>query len=758
MAVSPLTPEAAVETSRIIEDDTGLTAGPSAVSVSPNRRRILVRLVRGDLRTNSLIMTMFSATIGADGTLSPLRAVAALRSSGLGAKDTISGPHQNSQSYYARLTWLGDDKVAFIWSDPAGINQVLAVDLRTGRQRFLTHHPSQVKSFSIGGRGQILYTAQARQDVASSRRLLASGFAVSRTSDIFGLVHGSLAGANTFDWFWNSSWFFQCSATCKPRSLNIDGRAQDVAPVGLVKLSPDGRYAIVSVAGIDAPSSWSKYGGEYQPFFRDAIDKRQTSASREVGVFYVLDMNTFAARPLWNAPRRPPRDTDEVTWAPDSKHVLISGTYLPIEDADPAGRSGEAAAVVDAISGTYQRLPIAIPDENVQAKWLSQGLIELDTRDYARGPLKVNYFRRDIAWTRVSAPPDGHAAPGIGFDVRQSVVRPPEIHTRDRQGSESLLLATNPDLVSRFRLGKVRYLTGQTTDNAWQATVYYPTDYKNGQRYPLVIQSDYGTYPTNIFSLYGLRDAGTGPSPIAPSVAQMLANLQFVVVEASVHSKDRQMHPEREAERNQATWETVIGLLDKSGLIDKTRVGISGFSRNGYYVEYALTHSRFPYAAAIAADNYDPSYINDGFFGWDSTYGDSNGAPPFGAGLQTWLKSAPGFNVEKIQSPLMIDAQTGGILSLMGYWEMFSRLNYLRYPVELWAIPDYEHAIHNTQNPRQIVAVEHRVIDWFQFWLNGLEDPDAAKRSQYAQWESLCDEQRNAHPSLTRHCIPTKQR
>jgi hypothetical protein len=114
---------------------------------------------------------------------------------------------------------------------------------------------------------------------------------------------------------------------------------------------------------------------------------------------------------------------------------------------------------------------------------------------------------------------------------------------------------------------------------------------------------------------------------------------------------------------------------------------------------------------------------------------------------------APGFNVEKIRSPLMQVAQSGGLISLSWYWEIFSRLEYLHYPVELWAMPDIEHGSHNSQNPGQILAVQHRVIDWFEFWLNGHEDPDPNKREQYARWEHLCDEQGEAHRDLRSYCV-----
>jgi len=109
-----------------------------------------------------------------------------------------------------------------------------------------------------------------------------------------------------------------------------------------------------------------------------------------------------------------------------------------------------------------------------------------------------------------------------------------------------------------------------------------------------------------------------------------------------------------------------------------------------------------------------------------------------GEGLQSWLKNAPGFNVDNVQTPLWKVAQTGGRFSVLVGWEMFSRLRMLGKPVEFYVMPDAEEfGSHNTQNPRQIAAVQEGTVDWFDFWLNDREDPSPAKSEQYRRWRML---------------------
>ena len=71
------------------------------------------------------------------------------------------------------------------------------------------------------------------------------------------------------------------------------------------------------------------------------------------------------------------------------------------------------------------------------------------------------------------------------------------------------------------------------------------------------------------------------------------------------------------------------------------------------------------------------------------------------------------------------------------YWEMFSRLRYLRRPVELYMVPDVEHGSHAMQNPGQLLASQQRAVDWFDFWLNGHENQTPMDPNQYAAWRKL---------------------
>jgi hypothetical protein len=105
--------------------------------------------------------------------------------------------------------------------------------------------------------------------------------------------------------------------------------------------------------------------------------------------------------------------------------------------------------------------------------------------------------------------------------------------------------------------------------------------------------------------------------------------------------------------------------------------------------------------------------------------------------LRTWFERSTGFNVEAIRAPLII-GQSGARVTILEQWEIFSQLRYLKRRVEMYLMPGIDaYPSHNMQNPQQVIAVQERVVDWFDFWLNGQEDPSAAKADQYAKWTEL---------------------
>ena len=107
------------------------------------------------------------------------------------------------------------------------------------------------------------------------------------------------------------------------------------------------------------------------------------------------------------------------------------------------------------------------------------------------------------------------------------------------------------------------------------------------------------------------------------------------------------------------------------------------------------------------------------------------GAQPFGNGIQRWLSQSPGFNTEKVRTPILFEENNP--VTLIYCWDIFTTIRLQSKPVELLYMRNGSHVLNR---PLQLVASQEINVDWYDFWLNGHEDPDPGKSVQYARGEN----------------------
>jgi dipeptidyl aminopeptidase/acylaminoacyl peptidase len=194
-------------------------------------------------------------------------------------------------------------------------------------------------------------------------------------------------------------------------------------------------------------------------------------------------------------------------------------------------------------------------------------------------------------------------------------------------------------------------------------------------------------------------------------------------------------------------WDSAVAMLDARGIIDKNEVGIIGFSRTGWYTEFILSHSATHYRAATVADNveyslgeywlrHDPATIK----AWDAMYG----GPPYGKTLSNWIKYSISFDLDQIHTPILMEemgdnqpAFTDPLAPprlLAETFELFTGLNRLHRPVELYFYPNEDHL---PDHPLARLSTLQRNLDWYRFWLQGHENPAADDPDRYARWRGL---------------------
>ncbi len=198
----------------------------------------------------------------------------------------------------------------------------------------------------------------------------------------------------------------------------------------------------------------------------------------------------------------------------------------------------------------------------------------------------------------------------------------------------------------------------------------------------------------------------------------------------------------REGPSAMRSFEAAVDYLDSLGLVDRTKVGLMGWSATCYHVQYTLTHSQYKFAAAMITDGIDMSYLQYLIFqptrplmaakATTSHEALVNGGPPVGRLLQTWLERAPDFSLDRVRTPLRIMALQPP--ALLEEWEVYAGLLLQHKPVEMVYLPDGEHGL---VKPQERLTSQQGAVEWFAFWLLGQESADSAKRDQYARWREL---------------------
>lgn len=333
----------------------------------------------------------------------------------------------------------------------------------------------------------------------------------------------------------------------------------------------------------------------------------------------------------------------------------------------------------------------------------------------------------------------------------QSATTPPELFVFSLDNSTiKVIQKLNPQF-DDLALAQVRDVSWKTsTGRDVEGTLFLPPNYEPSKRYPLVIQTK--PYSGNWF----MCDQGAGHFPSfipQPLASAGIAYLGFYFPDDHDGRGLESYYPKgypggiAEAAFQSDVYDTAVESLAAEGFVDPNKVGIIGFSRSGWYTEFALMFGKTHYSAATAADNVNYSFSEfaiGALIGLDPQIDSSMyGGPPLGSTLANWLRYSISFNLDKIDTPLLMEQ--------MGYGNQFNRphsppifvtlpfetfagLNLLHKPVEMYFYPEEEH---EPDQPLARLANLQRNLDWYRFWLQGYERPNAADPDQYKRWERL---------------------
>lgn len=668
---------------------------------SKNGKRIVVVLRQGNLarNTNDYQILLFDSHHLF--TSRPVRTIATFSSSS--NREAISG-----------IKWLDDSRtLVFLAEVGSDGPQIYSLDVETQRLTRLTDARLPIVKYVVSGDGkEFIYEAAARAPDCTNATNVSLAITTQTPSDLFQCGHlttGKIGGSSRI--------LFVHRVHQETSKISARDFVSEFLPLSL---APNGRYALLAVDVRDIPSFWSEYQNRVlHPYI---VEPRRPGSHSIVAMFLVIDTVLHTATPLLGTPIA--WENTGFAWSKDGRSLILSGAYLPLDVPEAKQRQIRLkdTFVVEVQLPSRRVLQITAGPWKVDQWEGKTGIVVVSSG--TGNQRKTSFFRKEgDHWVEVSAPPTAAPAP-VKIALEEDINHPPKIYATEN-GSKSLLVDLNPQF-REFRFGKEEVLTWKASDgHLVTGGLYYPPDYKAGRRYPLVIQTH--GFRRDRFWIDGPWSSAFAAQPLAAKDIMVLQ----VGNSADPAEDIKVVDTPEEAPRQMAAYEGAIEYLDARGLIDPARVGIIGFSRTVLHVEFTLTHSRIPFAAAVLADGFDGGYVN--YLLWQSTsYVNVNGGSPFGSTLALWLKNSPGFNLTKVNTPVRLEYY--GPAGFLGGWQWFSGLTLLRQPVDLSWIPD---GVHLLFKPIDRMASLGQTVDWFCFWLEGKKDPDPNKRSQYQRWEQL---------------------
>lgn len=621
----------------------------------------------------------------------------------------------------ANVKWLSDNKtVVFLGENLGTTPAVYSLDTKTTRLEKLTHHVTSIVGYDISPDGEsIVYEAVAqRTGLSNLQATRRNGVVISMQdpSDLFRITCNGPQDLDETD----LELFVQHSRDALT-SVIIADSLWEYLPLSI---SPNGRYAVLETYVADIPPSWSAYRDPLlHPYI---IEPKKEGRRSNVTHYMLLDTRSGEIGPLLDAPIS--WVNNALVWAKDGSSLIVSGTYLPLNAVDPNARESREMHTFVAEIEVPSKSIITITDQPLRvSNWNQQaGILVLGPEDKMSSATKA-YKKTGSSWDEVplTAGTFDRSNP-LTVTLEEDNNTPPKIFVMSEESRrKAVLFDLNPQF-SNLMFGKVEAVTWTATDgHKVVGGLYFPPDYEIGKRYPLVIQTH--GFQRDKFWIDGPWSSAFAAQPLA---AKKIVILQ-VGSSADPAENAKYSHTPEEAPRQMAAYEGAIDYLEGRGLIDRSRVGIIGFSRTVFYVAYTLTHSKYHFTAATLADGFDAGYVNLMLGGGIDDVA-ANGGLPFGPSLSSWMKNSPGFNLDRVNAAVRLEYYGRG--GFLGGWQSFAGLTLLKKPVDFVWLP---YGMHLLVKPWERLVSQQGNVDWFNFWLNGADDPDPLKSAEYERWKKL---------------------
>ncbi len=369
--------------------------------------------------------------------------------------------------------------------------------------------------------------------------------------------------------------------------------------------------------------------------------------------------------------------------------------------------------------GSYEPVMADFPHEVSQAVWGKDGSVilvqantgvrqELFSVDADSGkPVQITRGDHSVSL--------GSYQPGLDR-MAVTVVSPTEPGdvwlVNGNGGPMTRVSMVNADVASRFRLPRVEAIQWDGEDGvSVEGLLYYPLDYAEGTRYPLIVQTHGGPASSDRFRF-----------PSSHNYETVLTSLGYFVFKPNYRGSTgygddflRNMVGNYFDQAHKDVMAGVDYLIDL-GLVDGRRMGKMGWSAGGHMTNKIITYTdRFKAAASGA-----------GAANWVSMYGQSDvriyrtpwfGTTPWeeGANIDQYWEDSPLREVWKVKTPtLFLVGEEDARVPMPQSVEIYRGLRHNGVPTHLYVAPRQGHGWRELRHRLYKANVE---LDWFERWV-----------------------------------------
>jgi Prolyl oligopeptidase family. len=733
----PMTPETCASMRYLASDVTSR----SPLQLSPDGTHVAYVLQAPDFAANDNKETLYVSAVAGTSSIPPVAVM--------------------SDELITALHWFPDNRTIAVLTRRNGKIVLEQIDSTTDKEELIWQADSDITDYSMDASGETIAVAvhavTQPASVSETRHEESTGYrpdsestddlANSPRRNIYILRLGN-------DHRWSSSRRIEFTS---PLSGKVIRNVEDNHALH-IDLSPNGRYLLIdnddeSFSSISPRKTW-----EESPL----VQFMKARGFAAPSISYLYDIQTGTA----SMPLKSPYVLEGM-WAPDSK------SFIKIAAA-PAGSKWEASDfaseppsnhvthmfAVNVITGEVSE--VLRRAEETPLAWKGGSLVVRNSSD------EMVTLREDAgSWRQVTTQaipfPDAKPHSEISSDGTRVVMEYENVRTAPKLVGFDLRSSHTWDIAELDPQAN-DLVTPQTETVSWttpsgftaKGMLLLPPNYDPHHRYPLVIED-------GSFLYSGEFVCDSGPAHVPSFARGVLADAGVAYLmrfwpgnstwENMYYSKK---YPGQLAEAafKQELVESAVDVLVQRQIIDPEKVGLVGFSRGGWYVDYALLHSRIPFRAASTTDG--TQYSIGEYYLWhdqpvSATLKTMYGGPPYGSSLNNWLRYSISFNLDKVHTPLLIEAMGRGEKAaesdnLKTREEVFDGLSDLKKPVELYYYPNEQH---QPDHPQARLSSLQRNVDWFRFWLQDYERPNPEDPNQYKRWRRL-RELRDADAKATR--------